>query len=216
MDTNRKYLLETGIKSSWSVTTNYRTHDKSINQGNAIHQKNNIKWTELIVSPYISSTLRFNKQLWMRLGIRYVATKSNLQQLDKTDNHIPELHTRNNNFLPSFHSSYIPSLNHKLSLMFNTSIEHPKFKDLNPFVWQINEHSFYKGNISLYPQKYYTTTLEYTFANSLSIRGRAKKGIGIITPLSIMQDKKVYTQMENAQNNLFLAMEVGYYFDELS
>lgn len=103
-----------------------------------------------------------------------------------------------------------------MALTFNSSIEHPKFKELNPFVWQINEHSFYRGNTNLRPQQYYTTRLGYTFMNALSIRGCVKRGIGIITDLSTMQGNQVYTQVENAQNNLFGGIEAEYYFDKLS
>lgn len=214
--TNRNYLLEAGVKGSWSFTTNYRTHDESRSLGTPIHQKNNIRWDELIITPYISSTLKFSKQWWMRLGLRYVGTKSHLRQIDKTSTAIPEVSRYDDVLLPTLHASYTPSSRHQVTLTFNSSIERPKFKDLNPFVWQINEHSFYRGNTNLHPQQYYTTSLGYTFMNALSIRGCAKRGIGIITALSTMQGNQVYTQVENAQNILFLGIEVGYYFDKLS
>lgn len=216
LDTDRKYLLEAGIKGSWSFTTNYRAHDETRSLGTPIHQKNNIRWDELIVTPYVSSTLRFNKQWWMRLGLRYVGTKSHLRQIDKTAMGIQEVSRYDNVLLPTFHASYTPSSRHQVVLTFNSSIERPKFKDLNPFVWQINEHSFYSGNTNLEPQQYYAGSLGYTFMNALSIRGRVKRGVGIITALSTMKGDKVYTQVENAQNSLFWGVEAGYYFDKLS
>lgn len=216
LDNDHKYLLETGVKSSWSFTKNYRTHDENKSQGSAIHQKNNIKWDELIVAPYVSSTLRFSERWGMRLGLRYVGTKSYLRQIGKTSIDIPEVSMYNDAWLPTFHASYSPSSHHQVTLTFNSAIERPKFKDLNPFVWQINEYSFYKGNTNLHPQKYYTTSLGYTFMDALSIRGRLKRGLGIITALSTMQGQQVYTQMENAQNSLFLGVEAEYYFDKLS
>lgn len=216
LDADRKYLLEVGVKSSWSSTTNYRTHDESKSIGTPIHQKNNIRWDELIVTPYVSSTLRFNKQWWIRLGLRYVGTKSHLRQVDKTSTVIPEVSRYDDVLLPTLHASYTPSSRHQVALTFNSSIERPKFKDLNPFEWQINEHSFYRGNTNLHPQQYYTGSLGYTFMNALSIRGRVKRGIGIITALSTMRGDQVYTQVENAQNSLFFGIEAGYYFDKLS
>lgn len=216
LDENRNYLLEAGVKGSWSSTSNYRAHDESRSLETPIHQKNNIRWDELIVTPYISSTLKFSKQWWMRLGLRYVGTKSHLQQIDKTSTAIPDVSRYDEALLPTLHASYTPSSNHQVALTFNSSIEHPKFKELNPFVWQINEHSFYRGNTNLRPQQYYTTRLGYTFMNALSIRGCVKRGIGIITDLSTMQGNQVYTQVENAQNNLFWGIEAEYYFDKLS
>lgn len=212
LDSEHKYLLETGIKGSWSFTTNYRTHQESRSQGKAIHQNNNIRWNELIAAPYVSSTLRFSEQWWMRLGVRYVGTKSHLRQIDKTSMKIPEISMYNDAWLPILHTSYTPSSNHQITFSFNSSIDRPKFKDLNPFVWQINENSFYRGNTKLRPQLYYTTSLGYTFRGALSIIGRVRRGLGIITALSTLQGRQVYTQMENAQNSLFLGFEAGYVF----
>ena len=216
LDADHKYLLETGVKSSWSFTKNYRVHNDSKRHGIAIRQKNNIRWDELIFTPYVSSTLRFNKQWWMRLGLRYAGTKSSLRQIDKNSTDIPEVSMYNGFWLPSLHASYSPSSQHHLKLTVNSEINRPKFKDLNPFVWQINEHSFYKGNTNLKPQQYYVASLGYTFMNALSIRGRVKRGLGIITALSTMQGDRVYTQVENAQNSLFMGVEAGYYFDKMS
>ncbi|MDO5017318.1 MAG: outer membrane beta-barrel family protein [Porphyromonas sp.] len=216
LDADRKYLLEAGIKGSWTITTNFRAHDESKSIGASIHQKNNIRWSELIVTPYVSTTLQFNKQWWIRLGLRYVGTKSHLRQEDKTSTTIPEVSRYDDLLLPTFHASYRPSSHHQMTLTLNSSIAHPKFRDLNPFEWQINEHSFYKGNTTLHPQQYYTGSLGYTFRNALSIRGRIKRGVGLITSLSTMKGDKVYTQVENAQNSLFWGVEAGYYFDKLS
>lgn len=166
----------------------------------------------MIAAPYVSSTLRFSEQWWMRLGVRYVGTKSHLRQIDKTSMKIPEISMYNDAWLPILHTSYTPSSNHQITFSFNSSIDRPKFKDLNPFVWQINENSFYRGNTKLRPQLYYTTSLGYTFRGALSIRGRVRRGLGIITALSTLQGRQVYTQMENAQNSLFLGFEAGYVF----
>lgn len=216
LDNDHKYLLEAGIKGSWSFTTNYRAHDESKSLSTPIYQNNKIRWDELIITPYISSTLRFNKQWWMRLGLRYAGTKSHLRQIDDESTAISEISRYDDVLLPTLHASYTPSSRHQVVLTLNSSIVRPKFKDLNPFEWQINEHSFYRGNTNLHPQRFYTTSLGYTFMNALSIRGSVKRGVGLITTLSTMQGNKVYTQTENAQNSLFFGIEGGYYFDKLS
>lgn len=216
LDDDHKYLLEAGIKGSWSLTSNYRSHDESRSLSAPIHQNNKIRWDELIISPYISSTLRFNEQWWMRLGLRYAGTKSHLRQIDDGSTAISEVSRYDDVLLPTLHASYTPSSQHQVVLTFNSSIVRPKFKDLNPFEWQINEHSFYRGNTNLHPQRFYTTSLGYTLMNALSIRGSVKRGLGLITSLTTMEGNKVYTQAENAQNSLFLGVEAGYYFDKLS
>ncbi|MDO4771191.1 outer membrane beta-barrel family protein [Porphyromonas sp.] len=216
IDSEHKYLLETGIKGAWSFTTNYRTHTEHRNLNPATLQSNSIRWNELILTPYISSTLRFGERWWMRLGLKYTGTQSLLQQIGKNPTGIPKVSMYHDAWLPLLHTSYTPSSGHQITFSFNSSIDRPKFKDLNPFVWQINENSFYRGNTDLRPQLYYITSLGYTFKRALSIKGRAKRGLGLITTLSTMQEKKIYTQMENAQNSLFLGLEAGYYLDKLS
>lgn len=216
MDNDHKYLLETGIKGSWSFTTNYITHDESKSITTPIHQKNNIRWDELIITPYISGTFRFNQQWWLRMGLRYAGTKSYLRQIDMNQADIPDVSKYSSAWLPTFHASYSPSAHHQVTFTLNSEIERPKFRDLNPFVWQINEYSFYKGNTKLHPQQYYTASLGYRFMNALYIKGRAKRGIGVITAISTMKGNQVYTQVENAQNSTFLGIETGYYFDKLS
>lgn len=215
-DSDHKYLLETGVKGSWSFTTNFRTHDDSKSVGTPIHQKNRIRWDELIVSPYVSSTLRFNKQWWMRVGVRYAGTQSILRQMDKGATSIPDVSTYNDAWLPTLHASYKPSSRHQITLTLNSGIVRPKFKDLNPFVWHINERTFYKGNTRLRPYQFYTSALGYTFRNALYIRGRVKRELGIITSVSTLLNDNVYKQVENAQNSLFVGLEAGYYFDKLS
>jgi hypothetical protein len=213
LDAERKFLLETGVKGSWSSTTNYRAHNESVSPVVAIHQKNNIRWNELTVVPYASGTLHFNKQWWIRAGLKYVGTKSNLKQIDGTTN-FQDVSKYTNTWLPTFHASYTPSSRHQITLTLNSSIEQPKFKDLNPFEWQINEFSFYRGNTKLRPQRYYITNLGYTFMNALYVKGCVKRGLGIISGVSSMQGNKVYTQVENTQNCLFVGLEAGYYFDK--
>lgn len=215
LDDEHKYLLETGIKCSWIFTDNYRNHDEKRNNVPAVKQENDIRWDELIVTPYISSTLRFNQQWWMRVGLIYAGTKSKLRQKGNSSNDIPEVSTYNNAWLPTFHASYTPASHHQFTLTFNSFIIRPQFKDLNPFEWQINENSFYRGNTNLRPQRYYTTSLGYTFRNALSIRGRIKRGLNMLAGISTMTDDKVFTQMENAQNSLFGGVEIGYYFNRL-
>ena len=216
LDEAHNYLLETGVSGAWSSTTNYRTHDESRNQYHTLNQKNDIRWNEFIVTPYVSGTIRFASKWWMRAGLRYSGTQSRLKQIGDNSTEIPRVSNYYNAWLPTLHATYSPSSRHQVAFTFNSSIEQPKFKDLNPFVWQINEHTFYKGNTTLHPQRSYTMGLGYTFMSALYFRGSLKSDRDMITPVSIMKGDKIYTQVENAQNSLFLGLEAGYYFDKLN
>ncbi len=217
LDSAHKYLLDTGVKVSWTSTNNLRAHEQRYAQWPYLSgQRNRIEWEELMVIPYISSTLHINDYFWLRLGVRYVRTKSQLQQLDNLSPDIPDVSRSHDAWLPTIHTSYTFDDRHQLTLLLNSAIIHPKFQDLNPFVWQISEHTFYRGNIELKPQIDYTASLGYTYAGALSLKGRIRKGNNVIVSVSTLQGNDVYTQVENAQNNLFTGIEAGYYFDKWS
>lgn len=217
LDSASKYLLETGVKGSWSTTTNFREHRDELNtQGTTIEQSNNIRWNELVMAPYITGTFRFSGQWWMRVGLRYTGIKSNLKQLESTAASIPNVDKYHDAWLPLLHASYRPTPKHQITLTLNSAITQPRFQDLNPFEWQVSENSFYRGNTELRPELNYITSLGYTFDGALSFKVKFRQAFNVISTLSFTQDSRVYTQRENAQNSLFLGAEAGYYFDKLS
>ena len=120
-----------------------------------IQQSNDIVWQEWSLSPYVSGTLRLSDQWWMRLGVRYFGVKSHLSQQGQATTTIPDLDRYDDAWLPMLHTSYTPSPRHQLTLTVNSSIVEPKFRDLNPFVWQVNERTFYQGNAQLRPELRY-------------------------------------------------------------
>ena len=215
LDSDNRYLLETGLKGAWSSSANHRAHNDAVSPYPLIQQSNDIIWQEWSLSPYVSGTLRLSEQWWMRLGVRYLGVKSHLAQQGQVTTTIPDLDRYDDAWLPMLHTSYTPSSRHQLTLTVNSSIVEPKFRDLNPFVWQVNERTFYQGNAQLRPELRYLLGVGYTFDQALSIRGRLRRGLRLMTPISTLQGERVYTQMENAQNSLFLGAEVGYYFDKL-
>lgn len=218
LDSERKYLFETGLKGHLSVTRNHRSHDeeRTHQRTNTITQDNQIRWDESILMPYLSGSLRLSDQWWMRLGLRYVGILSHLKQVDTNSTEIPDLSKYHDAWLPTLHISYTPVPAHQFTWLLNSAITHPKFEDLNPFVWQSNERSFYQGNPNLRPQVNYTSSIGYTYGGVLSFKGRLRSASNIITPLSTMKGNEIYTQVENAQNSLFLGVEASYYFDKLS
>lgn len=216
LDDNGKYLLETGLTGSWSFTDNDRSHIETLSESTPLSQENSIRWDELIISPYISSTMKFG-QWWLRMGLRYAGTKSKLEQKGKAASTTPDVSKYNNAWLPSLHLSFTPSRRHQLALTVNSSISRPKFADLNPFEWQVNENSFYRGNTELDPERYYATSLTYTFNSALTLKANLKRGLDLITGISSLQDDgRVVTQTENAQSSLAWGFEASYYFAKLS
>lgn len=216
LDDNHTNILEAGVKASMSATTNYRDHDSQTSgQPAAVTQENKVRWMELVLAPYVSTTLQMSDLWWVRGGVRYVGTDASLRQLEPSSS-AEDVSHYSGSWLPTLHITYSPGRSHKVSLRVNSAITQPKYQDLNPFVWQTNAHTFYRGNPRLRPQVSYSSALQYAFGGSFSISGVVESGRNMISAVSTVKGDEVLTQVENAQNRLFLGLSASYYYDKLS
>lgn len=216
LDDNHTNILEAGVKASMSATTNYRDHDSQMTgQPAAVTQENKVRWMELVLAPYVSTTLQMSDLWWVRGGVRYVGTDASLRQLEPSSS-AEDVSHYSGSWLPTLHITYSPGRSHKVSLRVNSAITQPKYQDLNPFVWQTNAHTFYKGNPRLRPQVSYSSALQYAYGGSFSISGVVESGRDMISAVSSVKGDEVLTQAENAQNRLFLGLSASYYYDKLS
>lgn len=216
LDDNHTNILEAGVKASMSATTNYRDHDSQTSgQPAAVTQENKVRWMELVLAPFVSTTLQMSDLWWVRGGVRYVGTDASLRQLEPSSS-AEDVSHYSGSWLPTLHITYSPGRSHKVSLRVNSAITQPKYQDLNPFVWQTNAHTFYRGNPRLRPQVSYSSALQYAFGGSFSISGVVENGRNMISAVSTVKGDEVLTQVENAQNRLFLGLSASYYYDKLS
>lgn len=216
LDDNHTNILEAGVKASMSATTNYRDHDSQTSgQPAAVTQENKVRWMELVLAPYVSTTLQMSDLWWVRGGLRYVGTDASLRQLEPSSS-AEDVSHYSGSWLPTLHITYSPGRRHKVSLRVNSAITQPKYQDLNPFVWQTHAHTFYRGNPRLRPQVSYSSALQYAFGGSFSISGVVENGRNMISAVSTVKGDEVLTQVENAQNRLFLGLSASYYYDKLS
>ena len=216
LDDNHTNILEAGVKASMSATTNYRDHDSQTSgQPAAVTQENKVRWMELVLAPYVSTTLQMSDLWWVRGGVRYVGTDASLRQLEPSSS-AEDVSHYSGSWLPTLHITYSPGRSHKVSLRVNSAITQPKYQDLNPFVWQTNAHTFYRGNPRLRPQVSYSSALQYAFGGSFSISGVVENGRNMISAVSTVKGDEVLTRVENAQDRLFLGLSASYYYDKLS
>ncbi len=212
LDTEGNYMLDAGLKSLWTSTANNRKHSQWL-QGSPAYtyaQEGNITLSELWFTPYFSSTLRFSQKFWMRLGMRasLVARKMEGSSFKRP-------YTFQPSWLPSFHTSYNPSAKHRFNFTLNASATQPNFDQLNPFEWRIASQLISRGNTELEPSQTYDANLRYVFNRILSFSAQFAYGRKQITRFSIVQNGIVYSQTENAQDNLYSGLRASYYFDKL-
>lgn len=216
LDDNHTNILEAGVKASMSATTNYRDHDSQTSgQPAAVTQENKVRWMELVLAPYVSTTLQMSDLWWVRGGVRYVGTDASLRQLEPSSS-AEDVSHYSGSWLPTLHITYSPGRSHKVSLRVNSAITQPKYQDLNPFVWQTNAHTFYRGNPRLRPQVSYSSALQYAYGGSFSLSGVVEGGRNMIAAVSTVKGDEVLTRVENAQDRLFLGLSASYYYDKLS
>ncbi len=212
LDTEGNYMLDAGLKSLWTSTANNRKHSQWL-QGSPAYtyaQAGNVTLSELWFTPYFSSTLRFSQKFWMRFGMRasLVARKMEGSSFKRP-------YTFQPSWLPSFHTSYNPSAKHRFNFTLNASATQPNFDQLNPFEWRIASQLISRGNTELQPSQTYDANLRYVFNRILSFSAQFTYGRKQITRFSIVQNGIVYSQTENAQDNLYSGLRASYYFDKL-
>lgn len=70
---------------------------------------------------------------------------------------------------PSFSVSLKPAEKHTYSISYSKRIDRPAYQDLNPFVYLLDELSFWQGNPFLQPQLTHRASLQYLYQSSTII-----------------------------------------------
>src|SRR5690606_20559350 len=73
------------------------------------------------------------------------------------------------NFFPSFSVSVKATKNSGVSLAYSRRIDRPSYPDLNPFVYLLDDVSYWQGNPDLLPQMTHRATLQYVYKSSTII-----------------------------------------------
>lgn len=164
-----KGKLETGAKYSDIVSDNDARFYRRMPTGDIVDEgrTSTFKYTERVASNYINfkkSLGKWGLQGGLRMEntssggvLRY--TKSGIEDMEKT----PRNYT---NFFPSFSVSVKANKNSGVSLAYSRRIDRPSYPDLNPFVYLLDDVSYWQGNPDLLPQMTHRATLQYVYKSS--------------------------------------------------
>lgn len=151
-----KGKIEIGVKVA-AVT--------SVNDGKFYHVKNidsldrrrsdHFSFSETISSAYINYKINRKKWAW-QTGIR----------MEHTDNKSNSAARNYTNFFPALSVAYKPRDIHNLSLAYSRRIDRPAYPDLNPFIYLLDELSYWQGNPFLQPQLTDRLSLQYVYRSS--------------------------------------------------
>jgi len=141
---------------------------KSANDGQFYHVKNTdsldnrrsdyFSFAETVTSAYINYKSNWKKWSW-QAGLR----------MENTDNRSDTIKRNYTNFFPAVSIGYKPREAHNFSLAYSRRIDRPAYPDLNPFVYLLDELSYWQGNPYLQPQLTDRLSLQYVYRSSTVI-----------------------------------------------
>jgi len=153
--------FETGLKGSW-INTNSGIDYFDVNDNQPpfdIALSDNFKYREGVFAGYASLSQDWEK--WsLKLGLR--AEQTNIKSNSET---LLQINTQNYfELFPSLFLTRKFGADHSLTFDYSRKLTRPKYSDLNPFRYFLNENNFFEGNPNLVPN------FSHNFNLNLSIK----------------------------------------------
>ncbi|MDU8884716.1 outer membrane beta-barrel family protein [Yeosuana sp. MJ-SS3] len=197
-------LLEAGAKFTDIDSKNILEQYNFMNGQSVIDPLNsdNFLYDETIYASYLSYTSDFEN--WnLKLGLRaeYTDIKSNSQSTN----------TLNENdyfkLFPSFHILKPLSEENELYFNYNKRIQRPRYRELNPFKYYLNENNYIVGDPELKPQIDDVLTFGYTFRKDFTFELYYRYERNPIIELTIQDNEN--NELQYAYTNLDHAITYG-------
>jgi iron complex outermembrane receptor protein len=165
--------LQAGAKASFVKANNdVKAYDVAGKVKTLNHQRSNLfYYNENILAAYASYDLQLG-QFKLQLGARVEQTdakgtlhaKSKITQKDTLE----YIHNNYLDLFPNANITYTPNDKHTFSLGYSKKIDRPGYASLNPFEYQLDELSYWKGNAFLRPQYVHNISFSYGLDGVLS------------------------------------------------
>ena len=154
----KKYLLDLGVKSSYVVTNNLVAFDTLQGQSWVPDNTftNNFDYKENINAVYGNLRREFKKFSY-QAGLRIENTNSD--GLSETQNR--RVKRSYVDFFPTVFIGYKISQTQSARVSYGRRIDRPTYRNLNPFVFFLDQYTYYQGNSFLNPQ--YSNNFELAY-----------------------------------------------------
>lgn len=182
--------LEMGAKYSDVMTENSTMFMQNINEewvsDDAI--SNEFKYDETILAGYINASKSIGK-VSLQGGLRVENTHS--EGYSRTlDQLVERSYT---DFFPSISLSHNIGEKHNLSYSYSRRIDRPTYRNLNPFIYFLDQFTFQKGNPFLNPQITNSIGINYSFGNSLFLSSNYSRTSHLMTEVIDQNDESQQT-----------------------
>jgi hypothetical protein len=167
-----KGKLETGLKFS-SVSADNDSKFLEVKPEGEFRdpdRSNRFVYREEISNAYVNYQKTFGKwQLQGGLRMENTASKGELDEISVVAGNMKVTERNYTNWFPFFSAAIRPSANHNFSLSYSKRIDRPAYQNLNPFIYLLDELSYWQGNPFLAPQISHRLLLQYAFKSSTII-----------------------------------------------
>lgn len=165
-----KGKLETGAKYS-SVSSANDSRFLEVQPNAEIldpSRSNKFTYLEEIISAYFNYKKDLNKKWQLQAGLRLENSGSigKLDQISTIAGNAQAIKRNYTNFFPYFSINVKPSTSHHFSLSYSRRIDRPAYQNLNPFIYLLDELSYWQGNPFLKPQLSHRALLQYVYKSS--------------------------------------------------
>lgn len=164
-----KGKLETGLKFSSVSSDNDSKFLEILPDGEFRDpdRSNRFVYREEISNAYVNYQKAFGKwQLQGGLRVENTASKGELDEISVVAGNMKVTERNYTNWFPFLSATIKPSVNHNFSLSYSRRIDRPAYQNLNPFIYLLDELSFWQGNPFLAPQLSHRLLLQYVYKSS--------------------------------------------------
>lgn len=167
-----KGKLETGLKYS-SVSSDNDSKFLEVKPEGEFRdpdRSNRFVYREEISNAYVNYQKTFGKwQLQGGLRIENTASKGELDEISIVAGNKKVTERNYTNWFPFFSAAIKPNASHNFSLSYSKRIDRPAYQNLNPFIYLLDELSYWQGNPFLAPQISDRFLLQYAYKSSTII-----------------------------------------------
>ncbi|HYK75827.1 MAG TPA: outer membrane beta-barrel protein, partial [Daejeonella sp.] len=164
-----KGKLETGSKYS-SVSSANDSRFLEVKPTTEIldpSRSNRFSYQEKVASAYFNYKKDLGKwQLQGGLRVENSASTGKLDQISPIAGNQQAISRNYTNLFPYFSVNVKPSASNSFSFSYNKRIDRPAYQNLNPFIYLLDELSYWQGNPFLKPQLSQRALLQYVYKSS--------------------------------------------------
>ncbi|MBL7814915.1 MAG: TonB-dependent receptor [Saprospiraceae bacterium] len=141
-------------------------------------RSNRFTYDERVSAAYVNYNCPLSKKISLQVGLRGEQTKSLGQLFATKQSNDKAVDTSYFNLFPSGSLSYNVGKNYSVSASYSRRIERPRYQDLNPFEYKLDELTYRKGNPFLRP----------AFTQSFEINQTIMQAVNVGLSYSLQRD----------------------------